>query len=52
MELLPLFRRSGTGPTEGVMRRIQSIGRQDWLPITDPAGGIPVAVADMLILAE
>ena len=52
MELLPLFRRCGTGPTEGVMRRIQPMGRLDWLLITDPAGGIPVAVADMLILAE
>lgn len=52
MELLPLFRRCGTGPTEGIMRRIQPAGRLDWLPITDPAGGIPVAVADMLILAE
>jgi hypothetical protein len=31
MELLPLFRRCGTGPTEGTMRRIQPIGRQDWL---------------------
>jgi hypothetical protein len=28
------------------------MGRQDWLLITDPAGGIPVAVADMLIMAE
>lgn len=52
MELLPLFRRCGTGPTEGVMRRIQPLGRQDWLLITDPTGGIPVALADMLILAE
>ena len=52
MELLPLFRRCGTGPSEGVMRRIQPLARQDWMLITDPAGGIPVAVADMLILAE
>ncbi len=52
MELLPLFRRCGTGPTEGVMRRIQPIDREDWLPITDPVGGVPVAIADMLILAE
>jgi hypothetical protein len=52
MELLPLFRRCGTGPSEGVMRRIQPLARQDWLLITDPAGGISVAVADMLILAE
>ena len=31
MELLPLFRRCGTGPTEGTMRRIQPLNRQDWL---------------------
>lgn len=52
MELLPLFRRCGTGPSDGVMRRIQPLGRQNWPLITDPAGGISVAVADMLILAE
>jgi hypothetical protein len=52
MELLPLFRRCGTGPSEGVMRRIQPLGRKDWLLITDPAGGIPVGLADMMILTE
>lgn len=48
MELLPLFRRCGTGPTEGVMRRIQPLDRQDWLLITDPAAGLPVTISDML----
>ncbi len=52
MELLPLFRRCGTGPSEGVMRRIQPADRQDWLLITEPPGGVPVAIADMMILAE
>lgn len=52
MELLPLFRRCGTGPSEGVIRRIQPLGRQEWLLITDPASGIPVAIADMMIMAE
>lgn len=52
MELLPLFRRCGTGPSEGVMRRIQPLARQDWLLITDPAVGISVGLADMLILAD
>ena len=51
MELLPLFRRCGTGPTEGMMRRIRPLDRQDWLLITDPVGGLPVALADMLIPA-
>ena len=52
MELLPLFRRCGTGPTEGIMRRIQMLHRSEWLLITDPVGGIVVAVADMMIRAE
>ena len=52
MELLPLFRRCGSGPAEGIMRRIQPLNRQDWLLITDPAGGIPVGLADMMIPAE
>ena len=34
------------------MRRIQPLNRQDWLLITEPVGGISIAVADMLILAE
>jgi hypothetical protein len=52
MELLPLFRRNGTGPTEGIMRRIMLPDGPEWLIITEPVGGIAVAVADMLILAE
>ena len=52
MELLPLFRRSGTGPAEGVVRRIMPPDTSEWLIITEPVGGITVAVADMLILAE
>ena len=52
MELMPLFRRCGTGPSEGIMRRIQPAGRLDWLLITDPVCGITVAVADMVIGAE
>lgn len=52
MDLLPLFRRSGTAPTEGVVRRILPPGNSDWLVITDPVGGIAITVADMLILAE
>ena len=52
MELLPLFRRIGTGPSEGMIRRIMPPDSTEWLIITEPAGGIAVAVADMLILAE
>jgi len=52
MELMPLFRRCGTGPTEGIMRRIQMLNRPEWLLITDPVGGIVVAVVDLMIRAE
>jgi hypothetical protein len=52
MEVLPLFRRCGTGPAVGTVRRIMAHGSTEWQIITDPAAGIPVAVADMLILAE
>ena len=49
MDLLPLFRRCGSGPSRWLIRRVQPVGREDWLYITDPAEGMPVAVVDMLI---
>ncbi|MCW1932312.1 hypothetical protein [Pararhodobacter zhoushanensis] len=35
-----------------MIRRVQPLDRPDWLLITDPAEGIPVATVDMLIPAE
>jgi hypothetical protein len=52
MELLPLFRRCGSGPSCGMARRIRPVGRKDWLLITDPADGVPVATADLLIMTS
>ena len=52
MDLLPLFRRCGTGPTEGVVRRIMTTEKGLWQIITDPQGGVTVAVADMMIMAD
>jgi len=52
MDLLPLFRRNGTCPSEGVVQRILPPDVAVWLVITDPAAGVPVAVADMLIRAD
>ena len=52
MDLLPLFRRSGHTPIEGLVQRILPPDTSDWLIITDPPDGVPVTVADMLILAE
>ncbi|NEY91849.1 hypothetical protein G4Z14_16280 [Rhodobacteraceae bacterium KMS-5] len=52
MDLQPLFRRCGTGPVEGLVRRIMPSDSAHWLIITEPPTGVIVAVADMLILAE
>ena len=52
MDLLPLFRRSGPCPVEGVVRRIMPPDSLEWLIITDPAGGVAIAMADMMIVAE
>ncbi len=52
MDLMPLFRRCGTGPTEGVVRRIMTGDKSQWQIITDPVGGVTVAVADMMIMAD
>lgn len=52
MDLLPLFRRCGSGPTQWLIRRVQPAGHDDWLYITDPAGGMPVAITDMLIAGD
>lgn len=52
MDLMPLFRRCGTGPTEGVVRRIMTGEKGQWQIITDPVGGVTVAVADMMIMAD
>jgi hypothetical protein len=52
MDLMPLFRRCGTGPTEGLVRRIMTSEKGQWQIITDPVGGVTVAVADMMIMAD
>ena len=52
MDLMPLFRRCGTGPTEGMVRRIMTGDKCQWQIITDPVGGVAVAVADMMVMAD
>lgn len=52
MDLLPLFRRCGSGPTRWLIRRVQPVGRDEWVHITDPDGGISVAIVDMLIASD
>ena len=44
MDLLPLFRRCGTFPVVGMARQIMLSGGADWRIITDPTGGVAIAV--------
>lgn len=48
-DILPMFRRSGTGPQSTKLRRLRVCDRDEWLLITDPAGGIEISVADLLV---
>ena len=49
LEVLPLFRRCGTGPPIATVRRIMAADSAEWQVITDPAAGIPVAVAESYV---
>jgi hypothetical protein len=51
-DLLRLFRRCGTGPSEGLVRRVREQGSTEWLLVTDPPEGIVVATADLLIMGD
>lgn len=48
-DILPMFRRCGTGPQSAFVRRVRVNGSSDWVLITDPPEGIEVAIADLLI---
>jgi hypothetical protein len=49
MDMLPLFRRSGTGPTTIHLMRVKPECGSDWAYVTEPVGGITVSIADLLI---
>ncbi|HMQ92848.1 MAG TPA: hypothetical protein PKA33_17805 [Amaricoccus sp.] len=48
-DLLPMFRRDGSGPRSAAVRRVRPPGSETWLRITDPANGIEIEAADVLI---
>ena len=49
MDMLPLFRRDGTGPGSVRLQRIKPDAREDWLFVTEPDDGVEVSIADLLI---
>ena len=51
-DILPMFRRNGTGPSSGRLRRIRGIGTEDWSVVTEPAGGLVITLEDLVIMAD
>ena len=51
-DMLPMFRRCGTGPQTALVRRVRTKAETDWLLITDPQAGVEVSVADLLISGQ
>ena len=52
MDMLPLFRRSGTGPTAIKLLRVKPEPGRDWAYVTEPADGVEVSIADLLISGQ
>lgn len=49
-DLIPLFRRDGSGPERVHVKRVQIPARKDtWLYITDPAAGVELHRSDIII---
>ncbi|WP_210877230.1 hypothetical protein [Roseovarius autotrophicus] len=48
-DLLPMFRRDGSGPASMRLRRLRKIGEREWRMVSDPADGVMVAAGDLLI---
>ena len=52
MDILPMFRRCGTGPTVVKLMRIKPAGAEDWIYITEPHDGVAVSIADLQITGQ
>ena len=52
MDMLPLFSRSGTGPTVIKLLRVKPENSGEWSYVTEPAGGVEVSIADLLISGQ
>lgn len=52
MDILPMFRRCGTGPQEARLLRIKGLETSDWLYISAPEDGVLVSIGDMMILGR
>ena len=52
IDILPIFRRCGTGPQSAHLQRVRPLGEAEWLYITAPAEGVLVSIGDVLLLGR
>jgi len=51
-DILPIFRRCGTGPHSAPVKRIRPLEDQEWLHISTPEEGVMVSIGDVMILGN
>jgi hypothetical protein len=51
-DLLPMFRRDGSGPDCCQVARVRRTDDPGWLFITNPSDGVPVEKADFVVMAD
>jgi hypothetical protein len=51
-DILHMFRRSGTAPSNSLLKRVRPTDQEDWILFANPADHIHVTVDDLLIMAE
>ena len=49
-DMLPMFRRCGTGPTTQVLRRVRPLEEKEWVMLPSPPDAVEVSLADLLIM--
>ena len=51
-DILPIFRRCGTGPHSAPVKRIRPLEDKEWLHISTPEEGVMVSIGDVMILGH
>lgn len=51
-DILPIFRRCGTGPQSAPVKRIRPLEEEEWLHISTPEEGVMVSIGDVMILGN
>jgi hypothetical protein len=51
-DILPIFRRCGTGPHSAPVKRIRPLEEEEWLHISTPEEGVMISIGDVMILGN